>query len=411
MSDVCLDRILPLLGEDGVLGLGEPTHDSANAFAWKLGIIQELARRGLLAAFALEDSLIAGRELEAVLHGGGNLDEALAGGSSVWRTETIRDGLRQLAAILAEGRTASGDAPSTERSTALADVRIAPTERPSAPAADPSAPSPRILGIDVRAPQRTARALLDLGHDEPLLHAVADGAELDPHEVESLAQLCTRLGRSPDEACAALARNLGRHVDAYLLDPGLGRLHRRDTHMARTLLEQLPERGITVVWAHNEHIARNPDFYGGPSMGAVLHEALGSRYVPVGVMCGEGEARAVDPSTGEDGYRAVALPLLRPGTTDAALHALGAPFVTRAEFDHPGPRRFLGWRIDTSLFDDPEAVRSSFEVERPSSDFEALVMLPDSVADVAAAAGDRQVSRVRCSNGELYRHPTLDTDG
>jgi erythromycin esterase len=384
MSDVCLDRILPLLGENGVLGLDEPTHGSANAFAWKLGVIQELARRGLLAAFALEESMIAGRQLEAALHGRGDLDEALATGSSVWRTETIRDGLRQLAAILAERRSASGDAPSTERLAAPADLRTAPTQRPSASVCDPPAPSPRILGIDVRAPQRTARALLDLGHDEPLLHAVADNAELDPHEVEALEQLCARLERSPEGDCAALARNLGRHVDAYLLDPDLGRLHRRDTHMAHTLLEQLPARGITVVWAHNEHIARNPDFFGGPSMGAVLHEALGPRYVPVGVMCGEGEARAVDHSTGEDGYRAVALPPLRPGTTDAALHALGPPFVTRAEFDHPGPRRFLGWRIDTSLFDDPEAVRTSFETERPSSDFEALVLLPDSVADVAA---------------------------
>jgi erythromycin esterase len=356
MRDACLDRILPLLGEDGVLGLGEPTHGSANAFAWKLGIIQELARRGLLAAFALEDSFIAGQHLEAALHGRGDLDEALAIGSSIWRTETIRDGLRQLTVIIAEARSVGG----------------------------PSAPTPRVLGIDVRAPQRTARALLDLGHDEPLLHAIADRADLESHEVEALEQLSARLERSPDEECAALARNLGRHIDAYLLDSDLGRLHRRDTHMAHTLLEQLPARGITVVWAHNEHIARNPDNFGGPSMGAVLHGALGARYVPVGVMCGEGEARAVDHSTGEDGYRAVALPPLRPGTTDAALHALGTPFVTRVEFDHPGPRRFLGWRIDTSLFDDPDAVRTSFEVERPSSDFEALVMLPNSTADVTA---------------------------
>ena len=236
----------------------------------------------------------------------------------------------------------------------------------------------------MRAPQRTARALLELGHHEPLLHAIASRADLDPHEVEALEQLCRRLERSPDEECAALARNLGRHIDAYLLDPDLGRLHRRDTHMAHTLLEQLPAQGITVVWAHNEHIARNPDNFGGPSMGAVLHEALGSRYVPVGVMCGEGEARAVDPSTGDDGYRAVPLPPLRRGTTDAALHALGTSFVTRAEFDHPGPRRFLGWRIDTSLFEDPDAVRATFEVPRPSSDFEALVMLSDSTADVTA---------------------------
>lgn len=345
-----LDQLLPLLDEDTVLGLGEPTHGSANAFAWKLEILAELARRGLLGAVAIEDSLVAGRHLDRALREGGEIDVYLAASSSLWRTVTIRDGLRHLAGI-------AGEAPRERR--------------------------PRGLGIDISAPYRTAHALLDLGYDAPLLRAVAARADLDTGDVTDLDALCARLEESVDLSAAGLARNLRRHVDAYLAAPDLARLHQRDTHMAHNLLEQLPERGITVVWAHNEHIARAPDNWGGPAMGAVLADALGRRYVPVGVMCGEGEARAVDPSTGDDGYRAVPLPPLRAGTTDGALHALRTPFVTTAEFSHPGPRRFLGWRIDTSLFDDPEAVRESFEVERPSSDFDAFVILAGSRADVS----------------------------
>lgn len=350
-----LDQLLPLLDEDSVLGLGDPTHGSANAFTWKLEIIAEFARRGKLAAFAIEDSLVAGQQLEIALHGHGDLDTALALGSSVWRTAAIRDGLQVLAGIFAERRDAQ---------------------------------RPRVIGVDVRAPHRTAQALLDLDHDDPLLRLAAGGAELGALEVDGLARLCADIEHAPEPRAAALARNLRRHFDAYLAAPDLERLHRRDTHMAHTLLEQLPARGITVVWAHNEHIARNSDLFGGPSMGAVLEEALGSRYVPVGMMCGDGEARAVDHSTGDDGWRAVRLPPLRPGTTDAALAALGLGLVTRETFSHPGPRRFLGWRIDTSLFDDADAVRESFEVERPSSDFDALVALPNSIADVSMAGVD-----------------------
>ena len=343
-----------------MLGLGEPTHGSANAFVWKFGILQELARRGQLAAFAIEDSLVAGELLDSALRDRGEVDAYLATGSSIWRTATIRDGLRQLVEITAA-------APPEQRAHGL--------------------------GIDISAPHRTARALIDLGHDEALLREVADRTALDTGAVIALDALCARLACDRDRRTVDLAKNLRRHVDTYLAAPDLERLHRRDTHMADSLLERLPERGVTVVWAHNEHIARNPDNWGGPSMGEVLDDALGARYVPIGVLCGNGEARAVDPSTGDEGYRAVPLPPLRPGTTDASLHALGTDFVTTAEFTHPGPRRFLGWRIDTSLFDDPTARSETFEVERPSSDFDALAMLPDSTADVTAELADPPAAR------------------
>ena len=68
-----------------------------------------------------------------------------------------------------------------------------------------------------------------------------------------------------------------------------------------------------------------------------------------------------------------------------ALRVLGRPFVTTDEFTHPGPRRFIGWQIDTSLFSDPQSLRDTFEVHRPSSDFAALAFLPCSTADVTAS--------------------------
>ncbi|WP_114853234.1 erythromycin esterase family protein [Brachybacterium sp. YJGR34] len=347
MTAALVDRLLPALGENGVLGLGEPTHGSAEAVAWKFEIIHDLARRGLLATLAVEESYAVGRRVDAALRGEGDLDAAWDLGSSLWNTTTIRKGMRRL-------RRIGGGVG--------------------------------FVGFDVSKPYLTARALLALGHEGPVLRAVAARTMLGGEDVAALENLCRAIEADEDRCSAPLARQLRRYADAYLAAPDLARLHRRDVHMARTLLENLPAQGITVVWAHNEHLARTPDSFGGPAMGYVLHDVLGDRYVPVGVLCGEGECRAVDPSTGSDDYSAVPLPSIRPGTTEDALRALGTGFVTTEEFTHPGPRRFLGWAIDTSLFDQPEASRATFEVNRPSTDFAALAYLPWSTADVTAPA-------------------------
>lgn len=352
MSADLVDRLLSLLGADAVLGLGEPTHGSANAFAWKLELIHELTRRGLLAMLAFEESFTVGLEVDSALRGDGDLGTAWDQGSSIWNTVTIRAGLRALQRITAQ---------------------LPPAQRPG------------FLGLDISKPYRTARALRERGHDAPVLRTLAERAVLDADEVAELKRLCRRLEADGEPTTAALARNLRRYADAYLAAPDLSRLHRRDAHMAHTLLENLPARGITVVWAHNEHLARNPEGWGGPTMGHVLHEALGQRYVPVGVLCGAGECRAVDPSTGSDDFAAVSLPPLSADTTDEALRVLGRPFVTTDEFTHPGPRRFIGWQIDTSLFSDPQSLQDNFEVHRPSSDFAALAFLPCSTADVTAS--------------------------
>lgn len=351
MSASLVEQLLPALGDNGVLGLGEPTHGSANAFAWKFGIIHELARRGLLGALAVEESYAVGLGVDEALRKTGDIDAAWDRGSSIWNTVTIRSGLRELQAL---------------------NMRL-PQDRRA-----------RFLGIDISKPYLAARALLEAGHDAPVLRAIAQRTELGSKGPDELDAVCRAREAEGDDRSAALARQLRRYADAYLFEPDLARLHRRDTHMAQTLLENLPPRGITVVWAHNEHLARSPGTFGGPAMGHVLRQALGEWYYPVGVLCGEGDCRAVDPSTGRDDYTAVPLPLIRAGTTEGALRALGTSLVTSEEFTHPGPRRFIGWKVDTSLFTDQSAAVATFEVDRPSTDFAALAFLPESTADVTA---------------------------
>lgn len=196
-------------------------------------------------------------------------------------------------------------------------------------------------------------------------------------EAESLVEEC-RLLEAASTAPQDLARHVRQYVEVYLIAPGEGRLALRDRYMAEEILARRPDRGITVVWAHNEHVARNPVGWAGPVMGAWLAEALGPAYVAVGVLCGEGAARAVDPAAGAEGYQPVALPPVRPEHTESVLAVLGQHLVSGRDLDHPGPRRLIGWSIDSRMVrDEPEA----FDLARPSTDFDLLRWFPTSVAD------------------------------
>lgn len=116
-----VDRLLALVGPDGVIGLGEPTHGSANAFTWKLDVIIELTARGLLGAVALEDSAVVGLAVDRALRDGGDVAVAWRDASSIWRTRAILDGLGRWQAVVTSKGSASplfSPASIAERSTA-----------------------------------------------------------------------------------------------------------------------------------------------------------------------------------------------------------------------------------------------------------------------------------------------------
>lgn len=345
MTSSLADPLLALVPENGVLGLGEPTHGSANAFAAKMELVLELARRGLLSTFAVEESYALGLLVDEALRGEGDLEAAWDQATTIWKTTAIIDGLRAL-------QTLNRSLPP--------ECRVA------------------FLGIDIRKPHLAAKALLERGDELPSLQAVARCEDLEePARLELIAR-ARELGTSGDPTGSALARQILRWLQAYRDSPSLPDLHLRDTFMAATVLEQRPRSGLTALWAHNEHVAINPDFYGGPAMGHVLAEQLGEGYAALGMLCGEGTCRAVDPSSGDEGYRSVVLPPVLPGSTEAALAKRGDPLVLARDFWHPGPRRFLGWKVDTSL---STTGRGDMDLRRPSSDFTAIAYLPSSVAD------------------------------
>lgn len=340
-----VDAICDLVPDGSVLALGEPTHGTAEAFALKMDVICTLAERRRLGLFAMEDSWSVGLEVDAALSGHGELDAAWGQAMSVWRTETIVGGLRRLQRINAE---------------------LSPRDRA------------RFTGVDSKRPELAAWILREIGVTELGITALAHKSEVEPESVPGALAACEALWSHRGRRIRGSARQVWRRLDAYHRQRDFEGLGRRDAHMAQTLLEErerFDSGRVTVVWAHNEHVARNPVFCGSPAMGNLLEGQLGSTYIPLGILCGEGTCRAADPAMGDMEYRAVRLPSALPGSTEDALHAQRPVLIRTDSRSHPGPRRFLGWKIDSTL--PPDA----FELHRPTSDFQGIAWLPYSTAD------------------------------
>lgn len=233
-----VDRLLGLVPENGVLGLGEPTHGSANVSEWKMAVLAELSGRGVLGALAFEDSMLTGAHVDRVLPGGAecaeHLTDAWAEASSLWRTRVVVTGMERLARIAATG----------------------------------SAHHFRFLGLDCHGGRRAAERLVELGVSEGLIERLARGDALTRSEAESLLEECRRPEYASTER-HELARHVRQYAEVYLIDPGEERLVLRDRFMAEELMARRPEHGVTVVWAHNEHLARSSAGGGRAGLGSV----------------------------------------------------------------------------------------------------------------------------------------------
>lgn len=347
-----LEPLLSRLKGVQVLGLGEPTHGTSEAFRWKGAVIRALAQAGRLRVLAWEGGFVPGRLLnEAVVFGRGDLEAGLrALRLWPWQTREVLDVLTWL------------------RGWNLAQ---------------PVGERVRFVGVDVQDPHGGVRELLEAGHGHPALTALTERGQLQagsPQARELLAVLEEAERRETPGPLRSLTRNAHRFVDAYLLEADHARLGLRDRYMAETLLEEaLDARGLTVFWAHNEHVAVNPDFHGDPAAGWVSREELGTKYLAVGLLMGEGTFRARDLDAAQRPPPLAALPIGLP-----AGHHSEALFVGRGDVlhdtrghPHPGPRRFLGTQYSARR---AQAEPRTFELARPLSDFDLVLFLERTAA-------------------------------
>lgn len=375
-----LDDLAPFLelaATRTVIGLGEATHGTREVFQLKHRLIRALAEGGGLRTVAFECGLAAGRFIDDyVRFGRGTAREALTQqGYWCWENHEVLTFIEWL------GEHNSHLPPDERIAFAGIDVQKIEPGLPELLAALASRPGPHNargsasdLGSGIV--QDAAQAV------QWLLEEPNRGDGQAAAAVRTLTQAAPVL---PTPELRALCRNAARYVDTYLNPEHDDGLAKRDEYLAATALEILAERpGLMVVWAHNEHVAINPDFFGTRAMGHHLREALGNDYLALGMLFDQGAFLA--RTWGERSTNRVAeFRIGRAGEGHVersfAGRALGIIDTATAPTDNgaePTPyRRFLG-----NLYDhDVDAQRpDAFRIERPLTDFDLIAWLPNTHA-------------------------------
>lgn len=382
-----LEPFLALAASRSVIGLGEATHGTRESFQLKHRLLRLLAEHGGLRTVAFECGLAPGRLIDRfVRFGHGSAREVLAQ-QRFWCWEN-----KEVLALIEWLRAHNSGLPADERIAFVGvDVQRVEMGLPellaglegSSGGQDSAGSASRSTVLSEAA--KAVRWLMDGELDASSPRA--------SQAVQHLFGAAEWLGTSE---LRALCRNVARYVDVYLNPEHEDGLVMRDEYLAATALEVLKERpGLMVVWAHNEHVAVNPEYFGTRALGHHLRAALGDSYLALGMLFGEGAflarsweeratSRIVRFSIGPAG----------PGHAERSFDDLPLGLYATAALPVSAEacyRRMLGSLYDYEVdAQSPEA----FRIERPITDFDVVAWLPETVAAqyIGAEPAPRPVS-------------------
>jgi erythromycin esterase len=341
-----LDALLPKVR---VIGVGEATHGTKEAFELKHKLIRYLAEYGWLKTLCLECGFLPARHIDRYIRfGEGNAKDALIyQGYWVWNAVEVLSLIEWL-------HTFNMMRPMSER------IRFVGIDCQNV---EPEIPAVVTALADTSGVSKALRTQLKQFAEDELQDVMVLKALLQVAVDQHLADPLT-------------LKNIWYYLDVYKGDSLEEGLTRRDAYMTQMLLETAGDTG-TVVWAHNEHIANNPDFFGTKVLGWYLREALGSGYLSVGMFFGEGAFRARSLAEAERPIKA--LQIGRPPAEFWEWGFLDRPlglYPSATYPTHPAQfRRFIG-----TLFDPNEPHSERFRVARPPQDFDIITWIPETQA-------------------------------
>lgn len=331
-----LARFDEIVGDAGIVALGESTHGTREFFTLKHRLLRHLVREHGFQVFAIEANQLAVERLDRfVRFGEGTAREAMRAMFAVWNTESMLDLVEWLRA----------------HNAAHPDRMV------------------RFVGYDMqdhRGPLDTLRAFLAEAEPAllPRVESLADGygaerSMFTAHVADSVRQ---RWRREAEELSSELARREAAWLAAAGSGPDSlrvawavqsGELLRqaaalnetlnspdRDRFMADNLdwaLATLAPGEKAVVWAHDVHVSRGGDpdlsFNAGEQMGAYLARRHGDAYRTFSLLTHEGAYTATRSFQDHTMIEAEAFPG-PPGSLEEALHRL------------PRPAGAVGWIVD-----------------------------------------------------------------
>lgn len=300
-GDSDLEGFRRIVGDARVVALGEDTHGTSEFFRMKHRLTRYMVEEMDVRVFAIEANQLAVEPINRYVQGGdGAVEQVMRGMFAVWNTQEMK-------AMIEWMRAHNAAHPAKRVAFVGYDMQ------------DPSLPIDSVRAFVARHEP----ALLPLAERHYSAYREAWRERAYPQAPDSV-----RLGwkasaesmweevqrRAPAWLGAARTRGDSVEVEWALQNANVvrqaalsavsGRLGDRDSSMAANiqwLLERRGNNGRVVVWAHNGHVARDPDpklgIFNGMSMGTYLAARLGESLRVFGLVSYEGTYRATASAT------------------------------------------------------------------------------------------------------------------
>jgi erythromycin esterase len=281
ISDSDLATFARSLVDRRVLGLGEANHGTGDFYTYRSKLSLELASKGRLRTILVEADAIGMLAIEDYVMGGDIDIEKSLPALRFWITD-----IREFLGALAEVRAYNAGSAKADKL--------------------------HVLGIDAQRIEPPVQLLLAhrveltiSDHEARLLSQIvpdhgAAFTKLSSGDRESLSALLERLAavNRPAELADPIVRaSIAARSIAYQLGylGEFGTVRQRDEAMAEiaAYLVALTGSSQTAVWAHNGHIARQPNGVD-KSLGEFLAEKFGDGYYSIGFLSYRGAGRAWD---------------------------------------------------------------------------------------------------------------------
>lgn len=324
-DDSDLEAFRRIVGDARVVALGEDTHGTSEFFRMKHRLTRYMVEEMGARVFAIEANQLAVEPINRYVHGGaGPVEQVMRGMFAVWNTQEMK-------AMIEWMRAHNATHPAAQVSFVGYDMQ------------DPSLPIDSVRAFL----SRRDPALLPLAERHYSAYREAWRERAYPQRpdsvrrgwqsgAESMWEEVTR--RGPAWLAAAQTRADTAEVEWALQNANVvrqaalaaltGRLGDRDSAMAANiqwLLGRNGNAGRVIVWAHNGHVARDPDprlgIFGGNSMGTYLGATLGASLRVFGLVSYAGTYRATVSATDRNFIEVQSVPAPL-GAVEEALHRI-----------------------------------------------------------------------------------------
>lgn len=379
-DDADLEAFRAVVGDARVVSLGEGTHGTREFFQLKHRLIEHLVRRMGFGVVMLEaNQLQTERVNRYVLTGEGTAREAMSGLFKILQTEEVLAMIEWLRAWNASGQgrveVIGYDMQDPRLPIDSVLAFLARSDPGFAAAAERAYAAMRTAWLPGPYPARP---------DSVVATWSAEADRVRRHVRERAPAYLAGARTAADSAAVAWALQNAEvaYQSATLGDAGPLRL--RDSAMAanaRWALEQRPAGTRAVIWAHNSHVSRTPEW-----MGAFLDALLPGQVRVFGFTAAEGEYGASSTWARQAGARTMGTYRIAPatppsGSVAAELFALDAPLLM-VDLRGAGAAAEGAWLMEPRPFLDigGRATDYGYFPARLARDYDALIYVRSTTA-------------------------------